>query len=91
MRGLRQRLHAWWGMTRMQRQERLKVLAGKLETLSPLAILARGYSICWSLPGRSVVKAAAEVRVGSEVAVRLHHGELTCLVQGAAAGTQAKG
>jgi exodeoxyribonuclease VII large subunit len=91
MRGLRQRLHAWWGMTRMQRQERLKVLAGKLETLSPLAILARGYSICWSLPGRSVVKAAAEVRVGSEVAVRLHHGELTCLVQGAVAGTQAKG
>ena len=91
LRGLTQRLHAWWGMARMQRQERLKVLAGKLETLSPLAILARGYSICWSLPDRHVVKAAAEVRVGSEVAVRLHRGELRCLVQGAAPGTQAEG
>jgi exodeoxyribonuclease VII large subunit len=91
LRGLTQRLHAWWGMARMQRQERLKVLAGKLETLSPLAILARGYSICWSLPGRHVVKAAAEVGIGSEVAVRLHRGELRCLVQGAAPGTQAEG
>ena len=89
--GLTQRLHAWWGMARMQRQERLKVLAGKLETLSPLAILARGYSICWGLPGRHVVKAAAEVGVGSEVAVRLHRGELRCLVQGATPGTQAEG
>jgi exodeoxyribonuclease VII large subunit len=78
-------------MTRMRRQERLKVLAGKLEALSPLAILGRGYSICWSLPGRHVVKAATEVRVGSEVAVRLHHGELRCLVQGAAAVTPAEG
>jgi len=89
--GLTQRLHAWWGMARMQRQERLKILAGKLETLSPLAILARGYSICWSLPDRQVVKAAAEVGVGSEVAVRLQRGELRCLVRGSAPGTQAEG
>ena len=86
LRALRQRLHAWWGLARMQRQERLKLLAGKLGTLSPLAILARGYSICWSLPARHIIKAAAEVRIGSEVAVRLHSGELRCLVQDAAAG-----
>ncbi len=91
LRGLTQRLHAWWGMTHVQRQERLKLLAGKLGTLSPLAILARGYSICWSLPGRHILKAAAEVQIGSEVAVRLHRGELRCLVQGAAPGTQAEG
>jgi exodeoxyribonuclease VII large subunit len=81
--GLRQRLVGGWGLARMQRQERLKVLAGKLETLSPLSILARGYSICFSLPGRHVVKAAADAPVGSEVAVRLHRGELHCLVRGA--------
>lgn len=91
LRGLTQRLHAWWGMTRMRRQERMKVLVGKLETLSPLAILARGYSICWSLPGRHVVKAAGEVRIGSEVAVRLHRGELTCVVQGADSVAPAEG
>jgi len=82
--GLAQRLHAWWAAARMIRQERLNVLAGKLEALSPLSILARGYSICFGLPARQVVKSVAEVRVGSEVAVRLHRGELRCLVQGAA-------
>ena len=87
LRGLTQRLHAWWAAARMIRQERLKVLAGKLETLSPLSILARGYSICFGLPARQVVKSVAEIRVGSAVAVRLHRGELHCVVQGAAPGT----
>ncbi len=91
LRGLTQRLHGWWGIAHMQRQEQLKLLAGKLGTLSPLAILARGYSICWSLPSRHIVKAAAEVGIGSEVAVRLHRGELRCLVQGAVPTTQAEG
>ncbi len=90
LRGLTRRLHAWWRLARVQRRERLKVLAEKLGALSPLAILARGYSICWSLPSRHIVKAAAEVQVGSEVAVRLHGGELRCLVQEAASGTQAE-
>ena len=89
--GLTQRLHAWWGIARLRRQERLKLLAEKLGTLSPLAILGRGYSICWSLPGRHIVKTAAQVRIGSQVAVRLHRGELRCLVQEAASGPQADG
>jgi len=89
LRGLTRRLHAWWGLAWVQRRERLKVLAEKLGALSPLAILARGYSICWSLPSRHIVKAAADVQLGSEVAVRLHGGELRCLVQEATSGTQA--
>jgi exodeoxyribonuclease VII large subunit len=80
--GLRQGLFAWWGMVRMLKQERLKVLAGKLESLSPLAILARGYSICFALPNRRILKAAADAPVGSQVAVRLHRGELQCVVRG---------
>lgn len=91
LQGLRQRLLAWWDLARMLRQERLKVLAGKLETLSPLSILARGYSICFSLPDRHIVKATADAAVGSEVAVRLHRGELRCLVQGALPGTPPEG
>jgi exodeoxyribonuclease VII large subunit len=91
LRGLRQRLFAWWGLARMLRQERVRVLTGKLETLSPLSILARGYSICFSLPGRHLVKAAADVRVGSEVAIRLHRGELRCLVQGAGSDARPEG
>jgi exodeoxyribonuclease VII large subunit len=79
----RQRLLTWWDRTRMRREERVRVLAGKLDALSPLAILARGYAICFALPERRILKAAAAVEAGARVAVRLHHGELTCLVQAA--------
>ncbi|HYL82349.1 MAG TPA: exodeoxyribonuclease VII large subunit [Candidatus Acidoferrum sp.] len=82
LRGLRQRLASWWELSRRVRQERLNVLVGKLESLSPLSILARGYSICFALPDRRVVKTTGDAAVGSEVAVRLHRGELHCLVRG---------
>jgi exodeoxyribonuclease VII large subunit len=82
LRGLRHRLATWWELSRRTRQERLMVLTGKLESLSPLSILARGYSICFALPERRVVRVAEDAAVGSEVTVRLHRGELLCLVQG---------
>ncbi len=78
---VRQRLLTWWEVSRMRRGERLRVLSGKLESLSPLRILARGYSICFRLPDRAVLKTAKEAAVGSEVAVRLHEGEIQCLIQ----------
>jgi exodeoxyribonuclease VII large subunit len=84
---LRQRLAAWWGLARVLKQERLKALAGKLESLSPLAILARGYSICFAVPSRRILKAAVDAAVGSRVAVRLHRGEVQCVVRAVDPGT----
>lgn len=81
LQGLRRRLDAWWSLFRTIRGERLARAAARLESLSPLGILGRGYSICFALPGRRVVKTALEVSPGSAVAVRLHRGELTCMVQ----------
>ncbi|MBI5166873.1 MAG: exodeoxyribonuclease VII large subunit [candidate division NC10 bacterium] len=54
---------------------------GKLDSLSPLAILSRGYSICRRLPSLEIVKDASAVIVGEEVAVILHQGELLCRVE----------
>lgn len=81
LQGLRRRLGAWWALFRTLRGERLARAAAKLESLSPLAILARGYSICFALPGRRVLKTVAEVAPGSAVAVRLHRGEMDCVVR----------
>jgi len=82
LQALRQRLTAWWALFRTVRGERLARAVAKLDSLSPLGILGRGYSICFALPGRRIVKAAGEVAVGSGVAVRLHSGELHCVVEG---------
>jgi exodeoxyribonuclease VII large subunit len=82
LQGLRQRLTAWWELFRTVRVARLARAASNLESLSPLGILGRGYSICFALPERRILKAAAEVAVGTDVAVRLHRGELRCVVQG---------
>ena len=54
----------------------------RLDSLSPLSILSRGYSITSKLPGRSVVKTAADVQQGDKVDIRLHEGNIICVVEG---------
>jgi exodeoxyribonuclease VII large subunit len=62
----------------------LKAAAGKLDSLSPLAILSRGYAICMRLPGREIMKESAGLVAGDQVEVRLHRGRLRCDVRDAA-------
>lgn len=57
--------------------ERVSLAAGKLESLSPLSVLARGYAIAFDSQGR-VIKRAGEVRSGERVRVRVSEGELDC-------------
>ena len=62
------------------REARLRVAAGRLETLSPLGVLARGYAVCWNADRSAIVRDAAAVAAGDEVHVTLHSGALDCTV-----------
>ena len=52
----------------------------QLDGLSPLGVLARGYSITTTRPKGEVVRSSGQVRKGDTVKVRLHEGELRCNV-----------
>lgn len=76
------RLHAATRRAQDRADTRLRVLAGRLESLSPLAVLARGYAVCWNDERAIAIRSAAEVSTGDRVRVTLHQGELECRVTG---------
>ena len=59
----------------------VEVLAGRLQTLSPLAVLERGYSIARLLPARQIIREASLLKADDRVIVRVHRGEFTARVE----------
>ena len=74
------RLHAAAVRGRERADGRLRVLAGRLETLSPLAVLARGYAVCWNEDRSAIIRAASALTPGDRVRITLHEGEVACRV-----------
>jgi len=62
-------------------QRYLQGLAGRLQALSPLAVLARGYSITLALPERRVVTEAARLHEGDELETLLARGRLKSVIR----------
>jgi exodeoxyribonuclease VII large subunit len=62
------------------RRRTVEALAARLDGLSPLACLARGYAIA-VLPSGEVLTRSDRVGVGERVTVRLHEGSLGCRVE----------
>src|SRR5205807_6830951 len=67
----------------LQKKVRVERMVTALETLSPLAILERGYALVLDSSGK-LVKDAAGVEIGQEVSARLARGEIRAKVTGKA-------
>jgi exodeoxyribonuclease VII large subunit len=63
------------------RRHHLARLAASLEALSPLAVLARGYSLTFQADGTTLVRSAADVRPGDPIQTRLASGRLISRVE----------
>jgi exodeoxyribonuclease VII large subunit len=77
------RLHVIAGRVHERARARFTALAGRLETLSPLAVLARGYAVCWNEGRTAIIRQASVVTPGDRVRVTLHEGEIDCEVRSA--------
>ena len=75
------RLTSAVGRTRHRADARLRTAAARLDSLSPLAVLARGYAVCWSDDRTRILRDAATVSPGDAVRVTLERGELACEVK----------
>ena len=60
---------------------RLRTAVARLESLSPLAVLGRGYAVCWDASRTQVIRDASTVNRGDRVRVTLERGELDCEVR----------
>jgi len=82
------RLTATMTRRRHHAAAQLENYAGRLDTLSPLAVLARGYAVCWTADRTRVVRDATTIAQGDHVRVTLARGELTCEVRDKSATTE---
>jgi exodeoxyribonuclease VII large subunit len=78
--GLRARLLARLRDQLATRRRSFAAAAGKLDALSPLAVLERGYSLTRTAEGH-VVTAADQVHPGDTVTVHVSRGQLDCRVE----------
>ena len=64
-----------------RRKRDIRSIKDRLDSLSPLSILKRGYSITRKLPDMNIVKDSKQVKTGDEVNIFLARGSIDCLVE----------
>ena len=65
-----------------RKRSKLRETTAKLQALSPIAILERGYSITRTIPEAIIVKEAKTVSLNQDLEVMLAKGILRCRVKG---------
>lgn len=68
------------GQSLSRQRDAIQSLAARLETLSPLGVLARGYSLTQRTDDGSLVRDAGELSVGERITTRFAKGRVTSLV-----------
>lgn len=63
-----------------QRQHKFSLLAAQLDALSPLTVLARGYSITKTEAGKAL-RSIEDVRWGDEIRTQVADGDVVSVVQ----------
>jgi exodeoxyribonuclease VII large subunit len=63
------------------KQGLLEMETKRLDALSPLAVISRGFSLCRA-PDKTIIREISQVEVGDPVNLLLHKGELLCRVEG---------
>ncbi len=67
---------------RQRAHGQLRENAARLESLSPLGVLGRGYAVAWNADHSRVLRNAGDVQPGDRIHVTLAAGELDCDVRG---------
>ena len=75
------RLGSTAAQARHRADSRLRAAAASLDAMSPLAVLGRGYAVCWNRDRTAVIRDAGTVSPGQQVRVTLARGELECVVR----------
>jgi exodeoxyribonuclease VII large subunit len=90
LRELSQRLDEWAerlsrvrGQRLLQSRQRVESIAGRLHALSPLNVLARGYSLTRKEADQGVVREAKQVVVGERLVTLVQHGKIVSRVEDA--------
>jgi exodeoxyribonuclease VII large subunit len=62
-------------------RQRLEALAGRLDSLSPLNVLGRGYSLTRNAKDGHLIKNVDQVQAGDHIVTQLHHGRIVSRVE----------
>ncbi|GKU79646.1 exodeoxyribonuclease VII large subunit [Paenibacillus sp. L3-i20] len=75
--------------TALVKSGKLRLQSGikQLDALSPLKVMARGYSLVYDVDKNRLIKSIEDVTVGDDVQVKLAHGGMTCRVQSLTGGS----